>query len=920
MYAANYKMLRDLAIRHAQAARRAPWVAIASSWRPDMRVAILFLLACALTFASPAFAQPVPEPDGVERLLARLETLLQTGDRAGFRSLTNGDASPEDVERFTADLFKPGVRRAIVHETDRAPLEGAQPGAGFRLLVEFFTETEHQATIVTALLDVRRPAGSDADAWHLAGAHHLTTVDGLFRLSLDASTRYAARELTITSVDLRIILEEGSVYRVESEAGITGLVLLGRGEMRFTPASPTEQGQLRIFDGSESLVASFDSAFVRLHPSEYEDRVSVGSLTPTVPDARQLRRAEKVFARESPKSFSLDLGELSREPWYLLPKPGDFLAEVRTGRRETLTYSRSVAQVEDVTVFDRDRRRIISLYASAERLAARGAFYNEDDFRDYDVLDYNIDVTVSPERRFINGRARIRIRVRASPLSSLTLRLADTLAITGVASVEYGRLLFLRVRDQDSVLVNLPAALDQGAELTLVVTYAGRIEPQRVEDESAQFGGSFPDAPMITPEPYFLLSRRSFWYPQNPITDYATATLRITVPEGFGCVASGQPRESDEVTLRDLPTLTEGKAYVFTASDPLRYFALVVSRFTRVAETTLEADSDENVPGLEGMQIAIDANPRQQRYGRDLIGDVEDILRFYAALVGDVPYGSATVALVEDELPGGHSPGYFVVLNSVPPSPRLVWRDDPAAFTGFPEYFIAHELAHQWWGQAVGWRNYHEQWLSEGFAQYFAALYANETRGEEAFQNMLRQFRKWALSESEEGPVYLGYRLGHIERKPRVFRALVYNKGAAVLHMLRRLVGDETFFSALRRFYTEQKFRKAGTEDLQRAFEAESGRPLQRFFDRWIYGAELPRIHYTSATSATAVTIRFEQVGELIFDVPVTVTITYTDGRTQDVVVPVTERLVEQMIPTDGRVRMVRINQDYAAVAEFDER
>ena len=320
------------------------------------------------------------------------------------------------------------------------------------------------------------------------------------------------------------------------------------------------------------------------------------------------------------------------------------------------------------------------------------------------------------------------------------------------------------------------------------------------------------------------------------------------------------------------------------------------------------------------MQIAIDANPRQQRYGRDLIGDVEDILRFYAALVGDVPYGSATVALVEDELPGGHSPGYFVVLNSVPPSPRLVWRDDPAAFTGFPEYFIAHELAHQWWGQAVGWRNYHEQWLSEGFAQYFAALYANETRGEEAFQNMLRQFRKWALSESEEGPVYLGYRLGHIERKPRVFRALVYNKGAAVLHMLRRLVGDETFFSALRRFYREQKFRKAGTEDLQRAFEAESGRPLQRFFDRWIYGAELPRIHYTSATSATAVTIRFEQVGELIFDVPVTVTITYTDGRTQDVVVHVTERLVEQMIPTDGRVRMVRINQDYAAVAEFDER
>jgi len=219
----------------------------------------------------------------------------------------------------------------------------------------------------------------------------------------------------------------------------------------------------------------------------------------------------------------------------------------------------------------------------------------------------------------------------------------------------------------------------------------------------------------------------------------------------------------------------------------------------------------------------------------------------------------------------------------------------------------------------VGWRNYHEQWLSEGFAQYFAALYANEARGARAFQDMLRQFRKWALAESDEGPIYLGYRLGHIKARPRVFRALVYNKGAAVLHMLRRLVGDETFFNAVRRFYTEQKFRKAGTEDLRRAFEAESGRPPERFFDRWIYGAELPRVRYTSAVSAGAVDVRFEQVGELLFDIPVTVTITYADGRTQEVVVPVTERRVEWAMPTDGAVRRVQINRDNAAIAEFDE-
>ena len=119
----------------------------------------------------------------------------------------------------------------------------------------------------------------------------------------------------------------------------------------------------------------------------------------------------------------------------------------------------------------------------------------------------------------------------------------------------------------------------------------------------------------------------------------------------------------------------------------------------------------------------------------------------------------------------------------------LTWRNDPVNFDNYPQFFMAHELAHQWWGQAVGWKNYHEQWISEGFAQYFAALYAGEMNGQAALTNVVRQMRRWALEQTDAGPIYLGYRLGHLENDSRVFRALVYNKGAAVLHMLRRLVG-----------------------------------------------------------------------------------------------------------------------------------
>src|SRR5206468_2080855 len=119
------------------------------------------------------------------------------------------------------------------------------------------------------------------------------------------------------------------------------------------------------------------------------------------------------------------------------------------------------------------------------------------------------------------------------------------------------------------------------------------------------------------------------------------------------------------------------------------------------------------------------------------------------------------------------------------------------------------ELAHQWWGQAIGWRNYHEQWLSEGFSQYFAAIYAERQRGPDSFAGIMRQMRKWAVENTTQGPIWLGNRLGHIRGDSRIFRALVYNKSAVVLHMLRRLVGDEAFFNGVRRFYFEHRFRKA---------------------------------------------------------------------------------------------------------------
>jgi aminopeptidase N len=134
--------------------------------------------------------------------------------------------------------------------------------------------------------------------------------------------------------------------------------------------------------------------------------------------------------------------------------------------------------------------------------------------------------------------------------------------------------------------------------------------------------------------------------------------------------------------------------------------------------------------------------------------------------------------------------------------------------------------------------------------------------------------------------------------------------------MLRRLVGDEPFFRGLRRFYRDWRFRKAGTEDFRAAMEKETGQSLERFFERWIYGSTLPKLKVDYRVEGTNVVLRVEQIGEL-FDVPLTIALQYTDRKPVDILVPVTDRTVEQRVPLTGVLRGIDISKDDGTMAEI---
>ena len=891
--------------------------------------------------------------DDFEPLVSRLQSVTDTVDREGFLTLLAPGADQELAREFVRDGLREDVDRTVVVPRFLIPAE--DEGDSHELTVEVFTETGDRARLQTWRLEVTAaaptpvgvsgdaaPPTGNTEAWIITGYEATDDIDTLHHLRLNRAKQFDAENVVMVGEDMTLQMASGAVFVAEVDAGITGLVLVGDGVMTFDPFPEAERRQVEIFSGRETLEAAFTHAFVRVNPSMFSSRVSPSGLVETSVNPTALGEAEDLFEAVASHSYTVDLSDVSNRTWWLTPTAGHFQAEVSTRRYGMLTYAQAQNRPEDVMLYQRDPYTVISMYSSARQRAVQGKYYNDQDSVPYDILDYDVVASFEPaglnqeslraraelEGCWIDGTTRLAVQVTGLNVSNLSLQLADELDVRSVTSREFGPMLFFRMGAPNNLVISLPDVAPIGTEFSVVVTYSGLLPAQEPDENWLGRARQLFNAQTMfgVGERRYIYSGSTPWYPQGPIPDFATATMELTVPADYGVVASGDAQD-DNPPLSGHDDQLGPKSYRFTTLQPAKYLSAVVSRFwpheTPVQEVPLDVET--TMPPVRSgvvydtVALAVQTNPRSRERLGEYYARAGDILGFYGSLVGDLPYPTFTLALTDSILPGGHSPAYFAVLNQpLPLNPGMVWSwgDDPVAFSDTDHFFLAHELAHQWWGQAVGWKNYHEQWLSEALAQYFAALYVQKDAGDAEFQKVLEQMRRWSMRYSDEGPVYLGFRLGHIEGDARVYRALVYNKGAMVLHMLRRLIGDEAFFNGLRRYYSEMRFQMAGTDDLIRAFETEAARSLEDFFDRWIHESELPELRFDYRTEArvsdsqnvTDLVLAFEQTGQ-VFEVPVMVTLRYRSGEVETTVVPVTEQLTEVRLPLKGQLRDVAVNE-----------
>ena len=255
-----------------------------------------------------------------------------------------------------------------------------------------------------------------------------------------------------------------------------------------------------------------------------------------------------------------------------------------------------------------------------------------------------------------------------------------------------------------------------------------------------------------------------------------------------------------------------------------------------------------------------------KRLSESILVEGTNPIRLFSHYFGKLPYGRVAISQQPDPSFGQAWPmlGYLP-LTAFMDSTQRHFLFGSATLQSFIDEVGSHEIAHQWWGHLVGWKTYHDKWLSEEFASFSAGLYRQLTKNHDRTTTYWRRQRKNALEKNEfeyapndAGPLWLGQRLGMAEKLTGSYR-LVYAKGAFVLHMLRMLMWepqkkDERFIAMMKDFTQTYALRRASTEGFKRIAEkhitpnldVRKNGKLDWFFDQWVYGSEIPRYKFNS--------------------------------------------------------------------------
>ncbi|MBN1155172.1 hypothetical protein JXB12_09675 [candidate division KSB1 bacterium] len=423
----------------------------------------------------------------------------------------------------------------------------------------------------------------------------------------------------------------------------------------------------------------------------------------------------------------------------------------------------------------------------------------------FDVKYYSLDLVPDPVSRVLTGQVQIDMISLSDQLDRIELNFYSGMKIERIYLTDHPSIQLNYQHSSDLLVVYLDRIYLHHEFVSLIVSYNGR--PQESRYHSFGFGLSG-DKPMIwtLSEPF---GARAWWPCKDVPADKADSVdIRVTVPKELIVASNG--------TLRDKVNIGDHTVYWWHEEYPIATYLVSLA----IHPYKVYYDNYLYNEGLDTMQIHFYVFPENYSRYKDINSQVKDMIRCFADLYGEYPFINEKYAQA-DFLGGG-----------------AMEHQTCSSFGFWGEIVYAHELAHQWWGDLITCDDFQHIWLNEGFATYSEALWYEHNYGVGAAS----YYQMTANLYLGDGTIFVEDPLND-----SIFDGgLSYSKASWVLHMLRHIVGDSTFFSILRTYYDHPQFKygSAKTEDFQRICEEVSGRDLSNFFQQWIYDEHYPEYRY----------------------------------------------------------------------------
>jgi len=787
----------------------------------------------------------------IDELFARLKKSFQTRDVASYLNDFSPDVRLKEQSLVTSFLDQWQMQRVIFHRATRGSEGDSSPSLYYQVLYE----NDYSAMLETWHVVLESAAGN----WRIQAKEVTGRISNLLKVRMPSGKQGRAARVEIRHDDIQITFNDAWVFYDNIPNQETALIIIGKGHLFFSPSDPVEKHQLELLYKKDFLEDNLTDVFLRFSNSFFETNIRISPAAAgneaVVPEGLS-RRAYSLFMEYYGNSFTIE-NSLTNELLSFPPQGHQAVFELGTARLGDLTYINSPFSEEEIHLISRKDNRLINLYSPArEEGAGKQMFISFG--QKFDVLSYGIELDFRPEDFYLSAKARVEILPLRDTLDNLQFTFNPGLSILRIYD-QQGRDLFYtqdKLRKYLYIYLLEPAA--RGQPVTIEMYYRGALEPP-VQTADILPGGQFNESiSLILPRfESYLYSQAALWYPAPSDEDYFQARMKFSVPPGYICIANGTLVEQgklDEVQRVLALDKMGNSLYSFETKNPVKYLSFIVGKLNPVTN-----GNGNGPPTPVPIRALVSEDVRVPR--KNLLEDTRSIFQSYQDWFGPYPYEKLSVVYRIWPTGGGHSPASFVVLNEIPRTPDVnvsyVNPQSPVDLSRYKEYYLAHELAHQWWGQGVTWAEYHDQWLSEGLSQFAAIYYLKTKLGDRVFVNILKKFAQWTDKKSNYGPITLGSRLGALDFM--AYQAIVYNKAAVALNMLRELLGDEVFFKGLRQFFEDYKYRAARTRNFVRVMETVAGQNLQAFFKGWFESHTLPEVYtaHVLQKSEEAYVLRF---------------------------------------------------------------